>query len=152
MNELEILVKKFNDYADSNIWNFAHGQTYFINQKENEGNAPSDNQIQLFLFEPSPLVTISNTAFEMNEFRAQFFIGMKSLPSDDYYKSNNGFVGVNYRFDKYIVPCFTELKTFIQNISFCEGFEVSVNSIDQRTNYLDHNVDGFLVTATIKVS
>jgi hypothetical protein len=152
MNELETLVKGFNDYADLNGLIFGHGFTYDINQLQNEGdNNITNTFLHLYEVEPTPEV-IDPYGFDWGVFRVNFFIGMNSIVNEQFYKANKGVASANgYKFDKYYVPSFTACKEFINSMSNCNDFEMRINSMPKKQNYQDANMDGFLISATVRL-
>lgn len=151
MNELQLLVQSFSNYAQINNFVFSHGLASEFNQKEYEGNNPSNGEVFLHLYEVEPTPDTSDLYIDFGVFRVNFFIGMKSLLSDQFYGANKGVKGINYRYDKYFVPLYDHFKGLVNNIHVCDNINTNVNSVTKRINYLDHNLDGYLVNATMIV-
>ena len=149
MNELEYLITQMNDYADNKTWSFAHGFISGVNQKENE----SDSDVFLQVFDVKTLPKILPIGVEFNTFQVDLFLGMPSLLGNDFYKRKGGVTAVGeYKFNKYFVPLFDEMKVFTNYLSVCDNvsFE-NITPIIQRINYQDQNLDGYSIGATIKI-
>lgn len=152
MNKLEILVTEFHKYADLKKFIFAHGFAYDVNLKDNEGdNVMQDTFLHLYEVQPSP-EAIEPFGLDWGVFRVNFFIGMNSLPKETFYKSNKGVSDLTgYKFDKYFVPSFDAMTNFIDTMSNCNDLDFTVNSITKKQNYQDINMDGFLISASVKL-
>jgi hypothetical protein len=149
MNELEYLITKMNDYAITKTWGFAHGFISGVNQKENE----NDSDVSLQVFDVKTLPKVLDIGVEFNTFQVDLFLGMPSTIGNAFYKQDKGVVAPGeYKFNKYFVPLFDEMKLFINYLSVCDkvSFE-SITPIVQRINYQDHNIDGYSIGATIKI-
>jgi|TARA_R100000951_G_scaffold109276_1_gene106197 hypothetical protein len=148
MNELQILVNTFDNYASSNGFVFAHGTRAFTNLKTNE----ADTNKFLHLYEVD-IVPVKQGQLYLNlaNFRGTFFLGMKSIISETFYQGNNDPAGLNYRFDKYFVPLYTDMVNFINQLNVCDEFDLTVGNITKRVNYMDANMDGYLIDFTINL-
>ena len=145
MNELQILVNTFDNYASSNGFIFAHGQRAFVNLKTNEGE--TDKFLHLYDMDIVP-VKQGELYLNLANFRGTFFIGMKSIMSETFYQGNNDPAGLNYRFDKYFVPLYNDMTNFINQLNICDEFDLTVGNITKMVNYMDANMDGYLVDFT----
>lgn len=149
MNELEYLVTTMNTYANTKTWSFAHGFVSGVNQKENEG----DSDVFLQVFDVKTVPKVLDIGVEFNTFQVDLFLGMPSTLGNAFYKQDSGVDATGeYKFNKYFVPLFDEMKLFINYLSVCDkvSFE-NITPIIQRINYQDHNLDGYSIGATIKI-
>lgn len=152
MNELKVLVSEMNNYAIMNNWVFVHDFVSGSNQQMNEGNAPSQREVFLQLYDVKPNPTPEQIGVDFSAFNVDIFLGMKSDIGEVFYEQNKGVQNDVYRFDKYFVPLFDDMKSLINYMSVCKSiaFE-SISPIIKRINYQDHNLDGYLITSTIKI-
>lgn len=147
MNNLELIVNIFKDYATTNNWSFGHGFVYDLNQKGNE----TIKETLLFLYEMDWLPTKDNRTGN-NEFKTvsgTYFIGMKSSMALNYFEQENGVKGSEYKHDKYFVPLFNANKSMVSSIN-CDN-DITIQSMVQYVNYLDHNLDGYMVKFTLEL-
>ena len=148
MNKLEYLVTEINNYANLQGWGFAHGFLSGINQKENEG----DNTTFLQLFDMKIAPTFESVGLDFSTFQADIFIGRHSEVSEVFYPQESGVTGEPTRFEKYFVPLYSEMVDFINAMSVCQDISFErISPIVKKINYQDHNMDGYLINATIKV-
>lgn len=148
MNELQTLVNTFDNYASSNGFVFAHGTRAFTNLKTNE--ATTDKFLHLYEVDIVP-VKQGQLYLNLANFRGTFFLGMKSIISETFYQGNNDPAGLNYRFDKYFVPLYNDMVNFINQLNVCDDFDLTVGNITKRVNYMDANMDGYLIDFTINL-
>ena len=148
MNKLEYIVTTFNDFANDNGFVFAHGSKAFVNLKTNEAN--KNTFLHLYELDISP-VKVNGIEINMGNFRGDFFIGMKSLISETFYKGNNDPIKLDYRYNKYFVPLYDELTKLINQLNTCGEIDLTIPSVTKRINYMDANMDGYLVNFTANV-
>lgn len=142
MNELQTLVTLFDNYASSNGFVFAHGTRAFTNLKTNE--ATTNKFIHLYEMDIVP-VKQGELYLNLANFRGTFFMGMKSVISETFYQGNNDPSGLTYRFDKYFVPLYDDMTSFINQLNNCSEIDLTVSQITKRVNYMDANMDGYLI-------
>ncbi len=150
MNELDRLVLLFNNRAIAEGWSFGHGFKYDHNQKGNE----ISNDVGLFLYDVDVLPRKDNNeigAIHFDRFSGNFFLGMKSTMDLNYYEQENGVKGSEYRHDKHISPLFEKARDMVNQFNMCDSEGASIASMIPYINYLDHNLDGWLVKFTIQL-
>lgn len=149
MNELEYIVKSIDDYSGLNDYLFSHGFESEFNLQMNEGTTTSLNETFIHLYELEPIINrVNNLYLEFDTFRSNLFIGNKSNLDDLFYSSGHL---VNNRHHNYFIPLWGVIKDLLSNLHGCQGIDITVNSAVKRINYLDHNIDGYLINLTLKV-